>query len=41
MRLTDDRLVTGISAVKISVAFFLLRLIQGKWYRRFIIGTVG
>lgn len=41
MMLIKPRLVTGISAVKVSVAFFLLRLIQGKWHRRFIIGTVG
>ncbi|TVY90792.1 hypothetical protein LAWI1_G004212 [Lachnellula willkommii] len=31
-------LVVGISGVKISVGIFLLRLIQGKMYRRFIIG---
>ncbi|KAK7917472.1 hypothetical protein PG985_011080 [Apiospora marii] len=32
-------LVVGISLVKISIGFFLLRLIQNKWYRRFIIFT--
>jgi hypothetical protein len=26
-------LVIGISSVKISVGFFLLRLVQGKWYK--------
>ncbi len=26
-------IVTGISATKISVGFFLLRLVQGKWYK--------
>ena len=26
-------LVVGISSVKISVGFFLLRLVQGKWYK--------
>ncbi|CAG8971142.1 hypothetical protein HYALB_00008620 [Hymenoscyphus albidus] len=30
-------LVTGITCVKLSVGFFLLRLVQGKWYKRFII----
>jgi len=30
-------LVTGISSVKVSVGFFLLRLVQGKWYKRVII----
>ncbi|KAK8074120.1 hypothetical protein PG994_005019 [Apiospora phragmitis] len=32
-------LVVGISLVKISIGFFLLRLIQNKWYRRVIIFT--
>lgn len=26
-------LVIGISSVKLSVGFFLLRLVQGKWYK--------
>ncbi|KAF2997257.1 hypothetical protein E8E14_001573 [Neopestalotiopsis sp. 37M] len=30
-------LVTGISLVKISLGFFLLRFVQGLWYTRFII----
>ncbi|KAK7973869.1 hypothetical protein PG989_015717 [Apiospora arundinis] len=32
-------LVVGISLVKVSIGFFLLRLIQHKWYRRVIIFT--
>ncbi|KAK7946262.1 uncharacterized protein PG986_010583 [Apiospora aurea] len=32
-------LVVGISLVKISIGFFLLRLIQNKWYRRAVIFT--
>ncbi|KAK8068338.1 hypothetical protein PG996_007450 [Apiospora saccharicola] len=32
-------LVVGISLVKISIGFFLLRLIQHRWYRRVIITT--
>ncbi|KAK8023755.1 hypothetical protein PG993_011821 [Apiospora rasikravindrae] len=32
-------LVVGISLVKISIGFFLLRLIQNKWYRRIVIFT--
>ncbi|KAK8102401.1 hypothetical protein PG984_015547 [Apiospora sp. TS-2023a] len=34
-------LVVGISLVKISIGFFLLRLIQHRWYRRVIITTQG
>ncbi|KAK6085761.1 hypothetical protein SCUP234_02668 [Seiridium cupressi] len=30
-------LVSGISLVKISLGFFLLRFVQGLWYKRFII----
>ncbi|KAG9234501.1 hypothetical protein BJ875DRAFT_484127 [Amylocarpus encephaloides] len=30
-------IVTGISSVKISIGFFLLRLVQGKWFKRCII----
>jgi presenilin-like A22 family membrane protease len=26
-------LVIGITSVKLSVGFFLLRLVQGKWYK--------
>jgi len=33
-------IVMGISLVKISVGFFLLRLVQGKWYKRFIIAWI-
>jgi len=32
--------VTGISSVKVSVGFFLLRLVQGKWYKRVIIAWI-
>jgi len=32
--------VTGISSVKLSVGFFLLRLGQGKWYKRIIIAWI-
>lgn len=34
-------LVTGISLVKISLGFFLLRFVQGLWYTRFIIFMIG
>jgi len=34
-------IVVGISSVKISVGFFLLRLVQGKWYKRFIIAWIA
>ncbi|KAH6659727.1 hypothetical protein BKA67DRAFT_545547 [Truncatella angustata] len=30
-------LVSGISLVKVSLGLFLLRFVQGKWYKRFII----
>ncbi|KAH7336337.1 hypothetical protein BKA65DRAFT_552994 [Rhexocercosporidium sp. MPI-PUGE-AT-0058] len=32
--------VTGVSCVKISVGLFLLRLVQGKWYKRILVGWV-
>jgi hypothetical protein len=34
-------LVSGISLVKISLGFFLLRFVQGVWYKRFIIFMIG
>ncbi|KAL2068836.1 hypothetical protein VTL71DRAFT_15174 [Oculimacula yallundae] len=33
--------VLGISLVKISVGLFLLRLVQGKWYKRILIGWIA
>jgi len=32
--------VLGTSLVKISVGLFLLRLVQGKWYKRILIGWI-
>lgn len=34
-------LVVGISLVKISIGFFLLRLIKHKWYRRIVVVMQG
>lgn len=34
-------LITGISLVKLSVSFFLLRFVQGKWYTRFVKFMIG
>lgn len=34
-------LVAGISSVKISVGFFLLRVVNGTKYKRLIIGMIG
>lgn len=34
-------IVLGISLVKISVGFFLLRVVEGTKYKRFIIGMIG
>lgn len=31
----------GISAVKLSIGFFLLRVAQKSKYRKFIIGMIG
>jgi hypothetical protein len=33
--------ITGISVVKVSVGLALLRFLQGKWYRRFLIFMIG
>jgi len=33
-------IVMGISFVKISIGFFLLRLVQGKWYKRSIVAWI-
>jgi len=34
-------IVLGISLVKVSVGFFLLRVVDGTKYKRFIIGMIG
>jgi hypothetical protein len=33
--------MVGVSLVKISIALFLLRLAPGRWYKSFVIGTIG
>lgn len=32
--------MTGISLVKISIAFFLFRLVNERWYKHFLTGMV-
>ncbi|KAK9769817.1 putative Integral membrane protein [Seiridium cardinale] len=34
------RYITGISLVKISISFFLLRFVEGEWYQRLIIAIM-
>ena len=34
-------IMMGISFVKMSVGFFLLRLVAGRWYKRFLTGMIG
>jgi hypothetical protein len=34
-------IMVGVRLVKISIALFLLRLVPGKWYKRFLIGIIG